>query len=103
MSRERLLRAVAYFFTIPGQFRLNAGQKAQNPDKTKRPAGVFHKIFSNILEKRRQLQMRFTRCFLLHDREERQRRCPATLPLLNSVSMQSQRMNGSREFSAKVL
>ncbi|HAU4328114.1 TPA: hypothetical protein F6U11_00625 [Citrobacter freundii] len=71
------------FSQFPANFCLNTIRLAQNSDKTKRPVGRFHIICSNILEKRRLLQIRFsTRCFPLHlhDREERQKQYPATLP-----------------------
>ncbi|WP_343140834.1 hypothetical protein, partial [Pseudomonas aeruginosa] len=35
------------------------GKKRKIQTKQNGPQAVFHKIFSNILEKRRQLQMRF--------------------------------------------
>ncbi|QBX80929.1 hypothetical protein E4Z61_11390 [Citrobacter tructae] len=69
------------FSQFPANFCLNTVRLPQNSDKTKRPAGRFHIICSNILEKRRLLQIRFsTRCFPLHDREAMQISCPATLP-----------------------
>ncbi|NDO79294.1 hypothetical protein CJP72_00505 [Citrobacter sp. NCU1] len=69
------------FSQFPANFCLNTALPVQNSDKTKRPAGRFHIICSNILEKRQLLQMRFsTRCFLLHDKEAMRRSYPATLP-----------------------
>ncbi|ATF96437.1 hypothetical protein EVY06_05025 [Citrobacter koseri] len=69
------------FSQFPANFGLNTVHLAQNSDKTKRPAGRFHIICSNILEKRQQLQMRFsTRCFLRHGKEAMRRSYPAILP-----------------------
>ncbi|HAT8012859.1 hypothetical protein E2R62_24725 [Citrobacter rodentium] len=47
------------FSQFPANFALKTAGGEQNSDKTKRPAGRFHIIFSNILEKRQRLQMRF--------------------------------------------
>ncbi|HAU4308126.1 hypothetical protein FR815_14475 [Citrobacter freundii] len=68
------------FSQFPANFCLNTVRLPQNSDKTKRPAGRFHIIRSNILEKRRLLQIRFTRCFPPHDTEAMQKSYPATLP-----------------------
>ncbi|TKU88740.1 hypothetical protein FDW90_22060 [Citrobacter sp. wls620] len=47
------------FSQFPANFCLNTVRLPQNSDKTKRPAGRFYIICSNILEKRRLLQIRF--------------------------------------------
>ena len=81
MSRERLLRAVAYFFTIPGQFSSECWAKSAKSRQNKtarRP--FFIKSLATYWKSADSCKCVFTRCFLLHDREERQRRCPATLP-----------------------
>ncbi|ORT77480.1 hypothetical protein B6S66_17295 [Citrobacter werkmanii] len=69
------------FSQFPANFCLNTVRLPQNSDKTKRPAGRFHIFCSNILEKHRLLQIRFsTRCSRLHDKGATQRSCPAMLP-----------------------